>query len=219
MKALKGMVRPSVFVVGALIAHIGLATPILCSPGYQDATCLTPFVSAAAPAPACRTDPGWTTTAPAVWQGSQWSQPQCSYQAQQVCPVGTTTVSPSTWTGSSWTQPTCQVQAPQPPQALTPADLAASCNQYARQRGFFSDGDDALGNYVGPGPNVFTPSGLLHGNEFIAEGELPLSVDNPVNVITDSHSGMAIVGVECMITPTGTITLFLYNYLSDYTGG
>ncbi|QUN49902.1 hypothetical protein KEH59_27005 (plasmid) [Burkholderia contaminans] len=104
------------------------ATPVTCSPGYQDNTCLTPIYHDPIPAPQCAQGPGWVTTGSAVWQGSHWSQPQCSYQAPPSCPAGMLQTAAPTWTGSQWTQPGCQSV---PPPAVDPI---AQCAQAIAQR-------------------------------------------------------------------------------------
>ena len=96
-------------------ARAALANPTLCSPGYQDSTCVTPISHGAIPAPQCSTDAGWTTISNAVWLGAQWSQPQCNYQAPPACPAGYTQTSPPSWNGSSWSAPGCS-----PPVAANP---------------------------------------------------------------------------------------------------
>lgn len=104
------------------------ATPVTCSPGYQDNTCLTPIYHDPIPAPQCAQGPRWVTTGSAVWQGSHWSQPQCSYQAPPSCPAGMLQTAAPTWTGSQWTQPGCQSV---PPPAVDPI---AQCAQAIAQR-------------------------------------------------------------------------------------
>lgn len=103
------------------------ATPVSCSPGYTDNTCLTPIHHDAVPAPTCTQGPGWTTTGSPVWQGSRWSQPQCNYQPPPTCPANSQQIASATWTGSQWTQPTCQFKAP-----IT--DYFSQCAQAIEQR-------------------------------------------------------------------------------------
>ncbi|WP_410199469.1 hypothetical protein [Burkholderia cenocepacia] len=104
------------------------ATPVVCSSGYQDNTCLTPIRHDPIPAPQCAQGPGWVTTGSPVWQGSHWSQPQCSYQAPPSCPAGMQQTAAPTWTGSQWTQPGCQAV---PPPVVNPI---AGCAQAIAQR-------------------------------------------------------------------------------------
>lgn len=104
------------------------ATPVVCSSGYQDNTCLTPLRHDPIPAPQCAQGPGWVTTASAVWKGSHWSQPRCSYQAPPSCPAGMLQTAAPAWTGSQWTQPGCQAV---PPPAVDPI---AQCAQAIEQR-------------------------------------------------------------------------------------
>ena len=134
------------FLVVLFAGNSAFAAPVVCSPGYQDSTCLTPLHQGPIPAPTCQSGAGWTTVSSAVWQGSHWSQPQCAYQNQPVCQSGYTTVSAASWTGSGWTQPVCVPPQPQTPPPLTgvPAcDAAAVSNgfQITQQFGIY------YGNY------------------------------------------------------------------------
>lgn len=96
-------------------AQPAFSAPTVCSYGYGDSTCV-PALSAPAQTPTtCSTQPGWTTTAAAVWQGYRYSAPQCLYQAPQTCPANTTQLTAATWNGSSWDGPTCQPIAATPP--------------------------------------------------------------------------------------------------------
>ncbi|MBF5008605.1 hypothetical protein [Burkholderia pseudomultivorans] len=105
---------------GAYIGMRQACAPVPCTPGYQDSTCAAPLRNAAIAQPQCQSGAGWTTVAAAVWQGSRWSEPQCSYVAQPVCPAGFETSVPSSWTGSSWTQPGCTKITPPPPVVTDP---------------------------------------------------------------------------------------------------
>jgi len=87
--------------------------PLRCSAGNQDSTCAPHVSSAWQTPPTCPAQPGWTTVASAVWIGSQYSAPQCNYQAPPQCPTGWVTTASPGWTGNSWTGPFCQM--PQPP--------------------------------------------------------------------------------------------------------
>jgi hypothetical protein len=51
------------------------ATPVSCSPGYTDNTCLTPIHHDAVPAPTCPA--GWTQSTAPRWIGSKWTSPGC----------------------------------------------------------------------------------------------------------------------------------------------
>jgi hypothetical protein len=98
----------TILIAAGLWIQNARATPASCAPGYQDNTCLTPIHHDPIAAPKCSTDPGWVTMGNPVWQGSHWSQPQCSYQPPPKCPDGTNQVGSPAWTGSQWTQPSCQ---------------------------------------------------------------------------------------------------------------
>lgn len=105
-----------------LAGHAALGTPVVCSLGYGDSTCVPALQASAEPQPQCSNAAGWTTSAPAAWEGSHWSQPICTYQAPQSCPTGTLQLSAATWNGTSWVGPTCQAAAP-----TTPADEKNAC--------------------------------------------------------------------------------------------
>lgn len=104
------LIAVSLFGCGAAVA-----APKLCSPGYQDSTCVTPIARAPIAAPQCSTGPGWTTTATPVWQGAYWSSPGCSYQPPPACPSGFTQTSGPTWNGGAWVGLVCAPQATTPP--------------------------------------------------------------------------------------------------------
>lgn len=105
--------------VSLLGCGAAMAAPRLCSPGYQDSTCVTPISRAPIAAPQCSTAAGWTTSYPAVWQGAQWSQPGCNYQAPPSCPPGYTQNSAPWWNGSSWVGLGCQPTTPPTPPGPT----------------------------------------------------------------------------------------------------
>lgn len=119
---MKWILRAVLFAAVILGSRIAVANPVLCSPGYQDSTCVTPISRAPTPAPQCSAGAGWTTTSSAVWQGAQWSSPGCNYQAPPTCPAGTIQASGPFWNGGSWSQPVCAaVPPPAPPSPPPPA--------------------------------------------------------------------------------------------------
>jgi hypothetical protein len=100
------------FIVGiALLLDTSNAAPVLCSPGYQDASCASPLSAPPQTAPTCSTDAGWQTITAAIWIGSQYSTPVCSYTAPPTCPSGSTQVTPATWNGTAWSGLVCQPKA------------------------------------------------------------------------------------------------------------
>ncbi len=131
MKTIRGT-----FVLLALVAccRSASATPVVCSWGYQDSTCLTPQQHSPTPPPACQSGPGWTTISSAVWQGSHWSQPACNYQAPPSCPGGYQQTSAPWWNGSGWVGLGCTL--PPPPQA-TLSDQLQACATVAAAYGKF----------------------------------------------------------------------------------
>ena len=58
-----------------LAGRSALAAPMLCSPGYQDSTCVSPIQHEANPPPVCPA--GYTQTTSPVWMGAVWSAPGC----------------------------------------------------------------------------------------------------------------------------------------------
>ena len=117
------LIRLVLFVGMLLLGQSSFATPVRCSPGYQDNTCLTPISQAPTPQPQCSTGAGWTTVAASTWIGSQWSAPQCNYQAPPTCPGGFTQIASPSWNGSAWVGLGCQPNIP----PATPADQQAAC--------------------------------------------------------------------------------------------
>lgn len=111
-------------VCALLSANIAIAgNPVVCTPGYYDATCNGKIAAGYQAAPTCPTDPGWITVSPAQWQGSKFSSPQCSYQARPACPAGMTQTAAPVWNGAAWVGMTCQPSAP----TITLPQLAAAC--------------------------------------------------------------------------------------------
>lgn len=108
-----------------LLALLGLcvggaasaAGPVRCSPGFQDSSCVGVLLNAPQVAPTCAAaGTGWTTTTPATWAGSKYTQPKCSYTAAPTCPSGYDQTAAPTWNGTSWVGLACQPQAlPSPP--------------------------------------------------------------------------------------------------------
>ncbi len=123
-------------VTGIFAGHSAFAQSAAgCGAGNQDSTCLGRVTAAPQTPPACSTAAGWTTVAPAQWIGSQYSAPQCNYQAPPPpCPDGDTTTSPASWNGSEWIGPTCA--APPPPSCPSGFQCAADGNPYAYLIGY-----------------------------------------------------------------------------------
>ncbi|MBB4518268.1 hypothetical protein GGD68_007074 [Paraburkholderia fungorum] len=100
------------------------AGPVRCSVNNQDSTCVGHLTTAWQTAPTCPNQPGWTTIASAQWIGSQYSAPQCNYQAAPTCPSGYDQVGPS-WNGNSWVGLSCTPRSPPDPTAGCMANLPA----------------------------------------------------------------------------------------------
>jgi len=72
------MKRGLKFLLPGLLLWAGrnaLAGPVLCSPGYQDSTCVSPIQHGPIPPPVCPA--GYSQTNPPVWMGAVWSAPGC----------------------------------------------------------------------------------------------------------------------------------------------
>ncbi|CAE6832426.1 hypothetical protein R69746_06555 [Paraburkholderia aspalathi] len=111
MRFWKLWVRVVLLGVILLSGRGAFAAPVTCSYGYQDSTCGTFLSNSPQVAPTCSSGAGWTTVSPAKWIGSQYSAPQCNYQAPPSCPPGWITTASPGWTGSFWTGPFCQIPA------------------------------------------------------------------------------------------------------------
>lgn len=62
-----------------IVTRMASASPIVCSAGNEDSTCLPAIYGSAIPAPGCPA--GWTQTSAPQWQGSHWSSPGCAAPA------------------------------------------------------------------------------------------------------------------------------------------
>ena len=133
MKLWKNFLGGLLFAILLVVGKGVMAKPVLCSPGYQDSTCGAPVSHAAIPQTQCSTGDGWTTVSPSVWQGAQWSAPQCTYTPPPTCPAGYSQASPPWWTGSSWVPPTCNPPAPPP---SDDADPIGFCTPRLAQPGY-----------------------------------------------------------------------------------
>lgn len=92
-----------------------MAGPIRCSVNNQDSSCVGTITAAWQTPPSCPASAGWTTIVHAKWIGSQYSAPQCNYQAPPTCPSGYDQNSAPSWNGSSWVGLTCIPSAPPVP--------------------------------------------------------------------------------------------------------
>jgi len=104
-----------IVLVGMLVlGHSAFATPVRCSAGFQDNTCLTPIAATPKVAPTCPSSAGYTTATPAKWIGSGYTAPACTYTPPPTCSTaaGWLTVVGASWNGSSWSAPECSYTAP-----------------------------------------------------------------------------------------------------------
>jgi hypothetical protein len=99
----------------SIVAIAVQAQPQHCSPGFQDSSCFGVLLNAPQVAPTCTSGAGYTTTSPAVWQGSKYSTPSCSYTPPPTCGSNMTQTAAPTWNGSAWVGLACTpVQTPPP---------------------------------------------------------------------------------------------------------
>ncbi|MGF6265352.1 hypothetical protein OKW49_006345 [Paraburkholderia youngii] len=115
--SMRKLINFLILFAGIVISSQASAQSVHCSYGYQDSSCGPTMTGTAQTPPQCSTAAGWTTSVPAVWQGSHFSSPQCNYQAPPSCPTGWITTASPGWTGSSWTGPFCQIPNPPDPKA------------------------------------------------------------------------------------------------------
>ncbi|MBB5428811.1 hypothetical protein OKW33_006331 [Paraburkholderia atlantica] len=127
----------------AFASGTSIAGPARCSPGNQDSSCVGMITTAWQAPPTCPTDAGWTTVAAAQWIGSQYSAPQCNYQAPLTCPSDYAQTSAAYWTGSAWVPPVCVPRAPVPPQPTLP-QLSGVCSSALNEFGVYSTFSTAL---------------------------------------------------------------------------
>jgi hypothetical protein len=126
------IIRVGLIVCTMLGSHAAMAGPVRCSVNNQDSTCVGQITTAWQTPPTCPTTPGYTTVAVAQWIGSQYSAPQCSYQAPPSCAPGWIQTGPD-WNGSSWVNLGCSSPAPPPAPTIVAATgfwVWADCGSY-----------------------------------------------------------------------------------------
>jgi hypothetical protein len=214
-------------VIGVLCSvNAASAGPARCSVNNQDSTCVGTITTGWQTAPTCPTTAGWTTIVPATWIGSQYSAPQCNYQAPPSCPNGFTQTSPPVWNGSSWSAPGC---AAPPPATATPQQIASACSAAidgmlvsAGRRGRSDWNWGTFGTFTGPSSaGVANPYGSWNGQGYaIMMGGTDGPADFYYAVDQDpTASGWGGIGM-CWTQPgTANVTSAGYGYLDGYTGG
>lgn len=106
MNRLKRLIRIAAGLLSLLAPSLAFAGST-CVFGAQDNTCLTRIVNAPEVASTCSTGAGYQTVTSAVWEGSHWSLPVCSYTPPPTCASGTTQTTAPTWTGTTWIDQVC----------------------------------------------------------------------------------------------------------------
>jgi hypothetical protein len=137
-----------------LVGRPAIAGPLHCAYGNQDSTCVGTISAAWQAAPACSPAPGWTTVAAATWIGSQYTAPQCNYQAPPSCPGGYAQQGSPSWNGAAWVGLVC---VPNP----TPPDPSAQCT--ASLPAGFTFGSQAGFNPGSWDNPSFSPGGYVYG--------------------------------------------------------
>jgi hypothetical protein len=200
MSLTKVVIRMLLIACMVLGGRAALAGPARCSVNNQDSTCVGRISTAWQTAPTCPTDAGWTTVVPASWIGSQYSAPQCNYQAPPTCPSGYDETPPASWNGSSWAGLSCTPRSPPPPPDPTVMCQAQVPSPYTASTPFtHSTQYDAFAAQVGyPGDIAFLASGY-----------------GPVyqNECGNNHYEY---GLACFVTPSNTFAGW-YIFASNTT--
>lgn len=160
-------------------------SPVRCSPGNEDSTCITPIVTAWQTPTNCSTGPGWTTTTPAKWIGSQYTAPTCNYQAPPSCPGGYTEISPPSWNGATWVGLACVPSLPPPP------DPVAIC-QNTVPSGFSITSQDST-----------TPANLASWGKKFPGGTLLIFGAVGPSYTSECHGGQDLYILGCSVSPAG----------------
>ncbi len=166
-----------------LVGRTAIAGPLHCAYGNQDSTCVPTISAGWQTPPTCSTAPGWTTVTPATWIGSQYTTPQCNYQAQPVCPPDDITTSPAAWNGSQWVGLGCQPQAQTPP----PSDPMTACESSV--------------------PGGFTLTNFLnsnaHNSQYPSDAGLEFGGTGPEYTTECSSSNTYFL--FCFVSPSGSV--------------
>jgi hypothetical protein len=137
MSLIKSIARLLLFAGLVLVGRTAIAGPLHCAYGNQDSTCVPTISAGWQAAPTCSSAPGWTTVAGATWIGSQYTAPQCNYQAAPTCPTGYNETSAPYWNGYQWVGIGCSLPpaSPQDPGTQCTAAIPAGFT-YGSQAGF-----------------------------------------------------------------------------------
>ena len=118
MSLTRMVIRIALVICTVVGSDVAMAGPVRCSVNNQDSTCVGQITTAWQTPPTCPSTAGYTTVAAAQWIGSQYSAPQCNYQAPPSCPSGYDQTGP-VWNGSTWVNLSCTPHAPPPPTTPT----------------------------------------------------------------------------------------------------
>ncbi|TDY48274.1 hypothetical protein BX592_111209 [Paraburkholderia rhizosphaerae] len=122
------LLRLMVLISLYLTGNVAMATPPFgCIPGNQDNTCLTAIRHDPIPPNLCPTAAGWTTVVASVWQGFQWSQPECNLQPPPSCQAGQVQTAAPVWNGAQWVGLGCAPPLPPPSQNPDPKQMDQAC--------------------------------------------------------------------------------------------
>lgn len=230
-----GTLSKALVLATAAWTNSSFAGPARCSYGNQDSTCVTAIQAAPIPQPQCSTGAGWTTVSASFWQGSQWSAPQCNYQAPPTCPNGYAQQSPPVWNGSSWVGIACVPQAPQ----VTLADQQQACANAGASYGVFVNPVSAFlgpqsetANQVSNDINTQPPPTICGapGTRYAVRGNWP-QANGPYDVYkigfgkyTDPNSGnvagASSLLLACMLNPgSAQVVGFILAQSQNASGG
>ncbi|CAE6849355.1 hypothetical protein R75461_07395 [Paraburkholderia nemoris] len=230
------------FVVGVFLAGSdAMAGPVRCSVNNQDSTCVGHLTTAWQAAPTCPNQPGWTTIASAQWIGSQYSAPQCNYQAPPTCPTGFTQTAAPTWNGSNWVGIGCAVPPPAQgippgtPESLVCLGAAATVDPWGTPDNSFmhwsSDlaaGQTIFGSLSGPTYGSVNDTYSAWFNSFPWQNIAQINYQaggtpNPGTAMVDMWVGGDSYGgtVACWVTPgtTNVLGVQYYNFQYETNGG
>ncbi|MBN3761093.1 hypothetical protein [Burkholderia sp. Ac-20365] len=197
------------------------ASPVLCTPGFQDSTCAPLLYREADPQPQCSSGPGWTTVVASTWIGSQWSTPQCSYQPPPTCPAGYTETAPPQWNGTTWVGQVCAPPAPPPSASASFEDQLNACVAYGNTHDTYHYNFNVIskgGPYAGTGKSAFTAGNVELLGQYFSGSKSSIwygkqNFDPPAGAATEMIWLQRVAWDVCWFEPGTTNILGFYNML------
>ncbi|AXF12745.1 hypothetical protein CUJ91_32765 (plasmid) [Paraburkholderia graminis] len=207
-----------------------MAGPVRCSVSNQDSTCVGHLTTAWQTPPMCPNQLGWTTAAPARWIGSQYSAPQCNYQAPPTCANGFNQTSAPSWNGSSWVGLGCAAPPPALPGTAQLASVCESAIAAEMARAGFNGTNGTYrgvwgalqGPYTLGGGQVYPPGmfagmgGSMRGGQGPGDFYYVRDLGNPSAGGATGGNGIGVCWFQ-----SGSANITGYDYLEDlsYDGG